>query len=468
MSAREFPRQAPPTSYCVATLCLATFVVMVDTTVVQVMVPDLVRFSGGNLDHALWAVNGFVLTYAALLITSGRLGGVRGARIVLLAGLLVFGLASLACGLASSSAQLVAARLAQGAGGALIVPQSLTIIATAFPKERRGVALGVISATMAVAAIIGPVGGGLIVNSWGWRWAFLVNVPICLAALVLTFLLVPETPTGPRRELDWPGVALATAGLATVTYSLIGRSEYAAVFAAAGALLLVLFVWWERRYKAPLIPGALFRRRAFSLAGWLACVQFLVLSGLMLVVSLHVRGPLGGSAIDTALAFLPMAVTAGIVSPLAGAITDRAGGRLVITGGLLAMGVGVAGFAILAAALSPLPLLALPLGLVGCGVGLVMAPSSVEAVSQLPPALVPVGSGVLNMSRQVAGLLGVAITGALLPTGPSAQAELLGGTTGGVALGLLASIALLAAASGLLLKARPARTDVLPATPLTS
>ncbi|MGW7483420.1 MFS transporter [Nonomuraea muscovyensis] len=466
MSAREFPRQAPPISGSVATLCLTAFVVMVDTTVVQVMVPDLVRVAGGNLDHALWAVNGFVLTYAALLITAGRLGGLRGPKVLLLAGLVVFALASLACGLSSSSAQLIAARLAQGVGGALIVPQSLTIIATVFPKERRGMALGVISATMALAAIIGPVGGGLVVNTWGWRWAFLVNVPICVVALVLTLLWVPDAPSGPRQALDWPGVALATAGLVAITYSLIGRSEFGSVFAVAGVLLLVLFVWWERRYKAPLMPTALFRRRSFSLAGWLACTQFLVLSGLMLVVSLHVRGPLGGSAIDTALAFLPMAVTAGLVSPLAGAITDRAGGRLVIIAGLLAMGVGVAGFAVLAAESASLALLALPLGVVGCGVGLVMAPASVEAVSELPPSLVPAASGVLNTGRQVAGLLGVAITGALLQTGTPGGAPT--GTPAGVALGLLAGIALVAAVSGLLLRTRPAQPEVLPVTSVTS
>ncbi|WP_433382035.1 MFS transporter [Streptosporangium sp. CA-115845] len=441
---------------------------MVDTTVVQVMVPDLVLVAEGNLDQALWAVNGFVLTYAALLITAGRLGGLRGPRTLLLAGLVVFAMASLACGLSSSVAQLIAARLAQGVGGALIVPQSLTIIATVFPKERRGVALGVISATMALAAIIGPVGGGLIVSTWGWRWVFLVNVPICVVAMALTLVWVPNAAVAPRQALDWPGVALATAGLAAITYSLIGRSEFGSVFAVAGALLLVLFVWWERRYEAPLMPTVLFRQRAFSIAGWLACVQFLVLSGLMLVVSLHVRGPLAGSVIDTALAFLPMAVMAGLVSPFAGAITDRVGGRLVIIAGQSAMGIGVAGFAVLAAEPAPLALLALPLGLVGCGVGLVMAPASAEAVNGLPPALVPAASGVLNTGRQVAGLLGVAITGALLQTGPSAGPGVLGGTPTTIALSLLAGIALVAAASGWLLRARPAQSEVLPATSGTS
>ncbi|MET8989406.1 MFS transporter [Nonomuraea wenchangensis] len=425
-----------------AVLCLAVFVVMVDSTIVQVMVPDLVAMAGGSLEQALWAVNGFVLVYASLLVTAGRLGGRYGPRALLLAGLALFGLASLACGLAAEPWQVIAARLAQGAGGALIVPQSLTIIANAFPRDRRGMALGVVSTTMALAAVVGPLGGGLIVSTWGWRWAFLANVPICAVAILLVRALVPVAPPYRSSALDLVGVALVIGALAALTYALIGTAGNPAAFAVGGILTLVLFAWWERRHTHPLTPPRLFRDRAFVLAGWLGCAQFLVLSGLMLVISLHVRNVLGGSALDTALAFLPMAIAAGILSPLAGAITDRTGGRTVLTSGMLAMAAGVAGFAALAVRPAPLLVLAIPLAVVGCGVGLVMAPASAEAVSTLPPDLVPVASGVLNTGRQVAALLGVAVAGGALRAGSM------------LALTLLAGVAVLAAASGLLLRSR--------------
>ncbi|WP_177240966.1 MFS transporter [Nonomuraea wenchangensis] len=425
-----------------AVLCLAVFVVMVDSTIVQVMVPDLVAMAGGSLEQALWAVNGFVLVYASLLVTAGRLGGRYGPRALLLAGLALFGLASLACGLAAEPWQVIAARLAQGAGGAMIVPQSLTIIANAFPRDRRGMALGVVSTTMALAAVVGPLGGGLIVSTWGWRWAFLANVPICAVAILLVRALVPVAPPYRSSALDLVGVALVIGALAALTYALIGTAGNPAAFAVGGILTLVLFAWWERRHTHPLTPPRLFRDRAFVLAGWLGCAQFLVLSGLMLVISLHVRNVLGGSALDTALAFLPMAIAAGILSPLAGAITDRTGGRTVLTSGMLAMAAGVAGFAALAVRPAPLLVLAIPLAVVGCGVGLVMAPASAEAVSTLPPDLVPVASGVLNTGRQVAALLGVAVAGGALRAGSM------------LALTLLAGVAVLAAASGLLLRSR--------------
>lgn len=442
MTAPEFPQNSLRMRGPLAVLCLAVFVVMVDSTIVQVMVPDLVAMAGGSLEQALWAVNGFVLVYASLLVTAGRLGGRYGPRALLLAGLALFGLASLACGLAAEPWQVIAARLAQGAGGALIVPQSLTIIANAFPRDRRGTALGVVSTTMALAAVVGPLGGGLIVSTWGWRWAFLANVPICAVAILLVRALVPVAPSYRSAALDLVGVALVIGALAALTYALIGTAGNPAAFAVGGILTLVLFAWWERRHTHPLTPPRLFRDRAFVLAGWLGCAQFLVLSGLMLVISLHVRNVLGGSALDTALAFLPMAIAAGILSPLAGAITDRTGGRAVLTSGMLAMAAGVAGFAALAVRPAPLLVLAIPLAVVGCGVGLVMAPASAEAVSTLPPDLVPVASGVLNTGRQVAALLGVAVAGGALRTGSM------------LALTLLAGVAVLAAASGLLLRSR--------------
>ncbi|WP_344856002.1 DHA2 family efflux MFS transporter permease subunit [Planomonospora alba] len=410
-------------------LCLTAFVVMVDTTIVQVMVPDLMRVLGADLGQVLWVVNGFILVYAALLITAGRAGGLLGPRVLLIAGLLLFAAASLACGLSSSPAQLIAARIAQGVGGAVIVPQSLTLVALMFPGNRRGAALGVVSATMALAAVVGPVGGGMIVTAWGWRWAFLVNVPLCVLALALALRYVPAVrPTG-RQRLDWGGVVLATAGLGVVTYGLVEGRRYGwgsitgpvtipLVF-AAGLVLLAAFVWWEHRCTAPVMPPGLFGYRSFTTAGGLACVQFVVMLGLMLIVTLHVQRIQGGSAIDAGLVLLPMAVMAGLLSPLAGWFTDRVGGARIIMGGFTVMSAGVVWFALLASPSVAVPALMPPSALVGAGVGLVMAPASTEAIRDLPQSLVPAASGLLNTGRQIAGLLGVAIVGAILQNGSS-------------------------------------------------
>ncbi len=495
MPAPSSPRQSSATVGAVATLCLTAFVVMVDTTIVQVMAPDLIDGLGADLNQVLWVVNGFVLVYAALLITAGRLGGVHGPRRLLLGGLVLFVAASLACGLADSPAQLIAARVVQGAGGAMIVPQSLTLVAMLFPEHRRGAALGVVSATMALAAVVGPVGGGLIVTGWGWRWAFLVNVPICVLALLLTLRYVPDVRAGRRQALDRGGVVLATAGLTAITYSLIEGPRHAwgtvagpvtiPMIFVLGLVLLAVFVWWERGHADPLMPLGLFAHRSFTVAGWLACVQFTVMLGLMLVVTLHVQGALGGTAIDTGLVYLPMAVAAGVLSPLAGWLTDRAGGWLIIMGGMMAMAAGVGWFALLAGRSATVLTLALPLALVGAGVGLVMAPASTEAIKGLPAALVPAASGVLNTGRQLAGMLGVALVGAIVqigspswpatPVGPGGQVRQAREAYTNAfaaaersALIVLAAIALLAAFGSLLIRRRSRPREVVGSTPMTT
>ncbi|GGK76571.1 putative drug resistance transporter, EmrB/QacA subfamily protein [Planomonospora parontospora] len=465
-----------------AALCLIAFVVMVDTTIIQVMVPDLMRGLGASLEQVLWVVNGFVLVYAALLITAGRAGGIVGPRPLLIAGLLLFGSASFACGLATSPEQLIIARVAQGIGGAMIVPQSLTLVALMFPENRRGAALGVVSATMALAAIVGPVGGGAIITAWGWRWAFLINVPICLLALAMALRYVPGMRPDHHQSLDWGGVALVTAGLGAITYGLVEGERYGWGTVAgpvtipsvltAGLLLLCAFAWWEHRHAAPVLPLGLFRYRSFVVAGWLACVQFVVMLGLMLVITLHVQRAQAGSAIDAGLILLPMAVMAGLLSPLAGWLTDRVGGGRIIMAGFAAMAAGVAWFALLISPSVPVLGLALPSALVGAGVGLVMAPASTEAVRGLPASLVPAASGVLNTGRQLAGLLGVTLVGVILQTGSAvretvasgrhegADAVLAGAFTAAArpALITLAAVALLAALACLLLRSRPSRS----------
>ncbi|MFF5218599.1 DHA2 family efflux MFS transporter permease subunit [Micromonospora sp. NPDC000442] len=403
----------------VLALCLATFVVMTDTTVVQVMLPTLMRELGAGLDQALWVVNAFVLAYGALLIPGARIGDMLGFRKVLVAGLLVFLVGSVLCGVVGSVPLLVASRCVQAVGGALLVPQTLGLITVAVPAHRRGTAFGMVGATMALAAIVGPVLGGLLVAELGWRSAFLVNVPLCLGALALVRRFVPERAPSRRHRLDLGGVVLIAASVGMITYALLTAGRYdtdaaVPVLFGAGLLLFAGFVRWEQHRREPLVPGALLRHRSFTVSAALAAAQFAVMFGMMLLVTLHLQGTLGSGPVRTGLVFLPMAVVSGVVSPLAGHLTDRWGGRRIITAGFVAFAVSLGWLAVVGDATAGALDFLGPLAIAGLAVGLVMAPVSTEAMRGLPEHLLGAGAGVLNTGRQLAGAVGVALVGGAL------------------------------------------------------
>lgn len=424
--AQSVPRSTPGAAGTVFALSLACFVVMIDSTVVQVMLPSLMDALDASLDEVLWVVNGFTLVYGTMLLPGARLGDMFGSRRLLVTGLLVFLAGSVLCGLAPSVLVLVAGRVVQAIGGAFLIPQTLSLLTVAVPEHRRGAAFGFVSASMALAAIVGPVLGGLLVSYGGWRSAFLVNIPTCALALVVVLRSVPSRSPRKAHELDLLGVALLMAGLGAVTYGLIAGNKHdwgtivgpitVSGLSAVGITLLAVLVWWERRRSEPLVSLELFRFKAFSLAIWLGILQFALMFGIMLIVTLKVQNSLGGTAFQTGLVFLPMALAAGVASPIAGHATDRWGGRPVITAGLLAMGGGVVWMALIAPIAVTGSSLLGPLAVVGLGVGLIMAPVSAEAVGGLPSELVNTGSGLLATSRQLASALGVAVVGAMLQT----------------------------------------------------
>lgn len=415
-------RPARKTAGSVFALCLAAFLVMIDSTVVQVMLPTLMDDLDAGLDRVLWVINGFTLVYGTLLLPGARLGDMVGPRRLFGVGLALFLAGSALCGLAQSVVVLVAGRIVQAVGGACLIPQTLGLITVVVPQRRRGMAFGFVSAAMALAAIVGPVLGGLLVSYVSWRSAFLVNIPLCLVAGALGLRYLPGGSPRTSHQLDLVGAVLAMAGLGVLSYGFIAGTRHSggsiglATLFGGGAVLLVLFVWWERARAEPLMSLDLFRFRSFALALWLGVLQFALMFGLMLIVTLNVQNVLGGSAFQTGLVFLPMAVCAGIASPLAGYCTDRWGGRAVITLGFLAIGAGVAWLALVASAAVTGTSFVGPLALAGLGVGLVMAPISVEAMSHLPAALVNTGTGLLTTGRQLASALGVAIVAAVLQT----------------------------------------------------
>src|SRR6267143_677199 len=257
------------------------FMILLDTTIVNVAIPAMSAGLNTTLDQILWVLNAYVLTYAVLLITAGRLGDLYGQRNLFAAGLAIFTVASALCGFALDANQLIAARVLQGVGGAILVPQTLAILTSLFPPDRRGAAFGIWAGVAGLATLAGPTVGGAIVTYIDWRWIFFVNVPIGIAALVATFAIVPDLRPGRRHGWDVVGIFLATAGLFGVVFGLIEGERFnwgeigsyvitIPEVIGVGAVLLILFVIWERVQAEPLVPLSLFEERNFAVSNWIA------------------------------------------------------------------------------------------------------------------------------------------------------------------------------------------------------
>src|SRR5712664_1826915 len=251
------------------------FMIMLDTTIVNVAIPAMSTGLNTTLDQILWVLNSYVLVYAVLLITAGRLGDLYGQRTLFAIGLLVFTIASALCGLSQNVGQLIAARIVQGVGGALLTPQTLAILTSIFPPERRGAAFGIWGGVAGLATIAGPTIGGALITYFDWPWIFFINVPIGIGAFIATYLIVPDLRPGRRQGWDLVGVALATAGLFGIVFGLIEGQRYnwGTVSAgitipeiiAAGVAVLALFfiIQWRRQDQEPLLPFAVFKDRNY-------------------------------------------------------------------------------------------------------------------------------------------------------------------------------------------------------------
>jgi len=406
-------------------LCLGSFVILLDSTIVNVAIPTMLVSLHASLDEILWVVNAFLLTFAVLLVTGGRLGDILGQRNLFAAGLGLFAVASALCGLSRDATQLIGARVLQGVAAAILAPQTLVIVSAIFPAQRRGAAIGILSGVTGLASVLGPTVGGLIVTSLDWRWIFFVNVPIGIAGIALSFLLVPDLRPGRRHRLDLVGVALATAGLLGVIFGLVEgqRYEWGAIAGswvtipeviATGVLLLGAFLVWERFQREPLLPLALFRNRTFSIMVWLNALLFFGLFGLVFTTSIDLQSVLGMSAVRSGLTTLPLTICLVAVGPFAGRLTDRIGSRSILLLGFLLFAAGTAGVALLESVTSTSVTFILPLALAGIGMGCVIAPVLTEAMREVPPVLAGAASGTLNTTRQIGSAIGAAVVGAVL------------------------------------------------------
>jgi EmrB/QacA subfamily drug resistance transporter len=421
------PREAERNPWLVlAVLCVGLFVTLLDTTIVNIAIPEMVDGLDASLDQVLWFINAYMIVFAAFQMLAGRLGDRYGPQRMYAVGLTLFTLASAACGLAQSPAQMMVTRVIQGLGAAIMMPQTLSLLAAVFPAERRGAAFGIWSAVAGLASVAGPTLGGLLVDDLGWRWIFYINVPLGVAAVLATFAWVPDIRLGRRARLDTPGVLLSTAGLFLISFALIEGQRYdwgtvweflsIPLMGAAGVLLLALFVLLQsrRQEQQPLLPFALFRIRTFTVSGVLGATLMFGSVGVLLPLTIYAQSVLGLSAVEAGLALAPAAVVSLFVAPLAGNLLAKFGGRALVLPGFVAFAGGIALMAVMVQPDSGRWVLLPGLVIFGVGMGLAFGPTSTLAVRNAPPALLGAASGLLTTIRQVGTVLGAAVIGAML------------------------------------------------------
>jgi EmrB/QacA subfamily drug resistance transporter len=399
-------------------VCLALFVAILDSTVVNIAIPTIVEDLGASLAEIEWVLNAYTLTFAALLITFGRLGDMYGRRRMFIVGLIVFGLGSAACGLAPTPQVLIAARVAQASGAAFMMPATLSLTAVSFPPEQRGLALGIWGAVSGVALAIGPTLGGLVTENLGWQYIFFINIPIIAVAIPFTLWAVRESRDERDHTLDWLGALLSIAVLVSFNYAMIegpGRGwddPLILGLLAASAVLLLVFVAWERRAKEPVLDLDLFRNRTFSAGNATGAVLMFGMMGVFFMVPLFLQTQLGFGAVRAGLALTPMSFAIMFAAPFSGRLSDRIGSKWLIFGGLLTAAASVWWLSYIALD-TTVAWLAAPFIVAGIGMGLVMAPMTSAVMASAPEAEEGSAAGILSTMRQVGAVMGIAILGAV-------------------------------------------------------
>ena len=403
------------------------FMILVDSTIVAVANPSIMTaLNIDSYDSIIWVTSAYLLAYAVPLLLSGRLGDRFGPKNLYIVGLAVFTLASLWCGLSGTIGMLIAARVVQGIGAALLTPQTLSTITRIFPPDRRGVALSMWGATAGVATLLGPLAGGVLVDHLGWSWIFFVNVPIGIIGIVFAVRLIPVLETHPHR-FDILGVLLSGAGLFLIVFGLQeGQTHDWApwIWAVIGGGLAVMaaFVYWQSvNTGEPLIPLAIFADRDFSLANaGIAVIGFSV-TAMILPVMFYAQSVCGLTPTRAALLTAPMAVATGALAPFVGRIVDRSHPRPIIGFGFSTLAVALLWLSVEMTASAPIWRLAVPLAVMGIGMAFIWAPLGATATRHLPARLAGAGSGVYNTTRQVGSVLGSASMAALMSSRVTAE-----------------------------------------------
>lgn len=402
------------------TMCFSLFMVMLDSTVVNLALPTIQNELGASISGLQWIVDAYVLFLASLLLTGGTLGDMFGRRKAFVGGLAVFTVGSMLCALSPSLSWLIAARSLQGVGAAIMMPTTLSVLTATFPDPReRAQAIGIWAGVSGLALAIGPLVGGTMVDTLGWQSIFWINVPVGVTAVVLALLFVRESAQREGRGLDLPGQALAIVGLAALTYAFIEANTYGwtstrivALFVTA-AVALTAFVVVERRSRTPMLQLSFFRNLTFTGANAVGLIVSFGFFGIVFFLSLFFQQIQGYSAAKAGVLTLPMTVAVTITAVVAGRIVGRVGARLPITIGLILTGFGLLSLTTVepSTPYSHIWFLLVPIGL---GNGLVMSPMTTAIMSTVPASRAGMASATSNTMRQVGSVFGIAVLGSIV------------------------------------------------------
>jgi EmrB/QacA subfamily drug resistance transporter len=420
--------------WTVAAAVLGSGAVFLESTVVTVALPSIGRDFELGMDGLQWVMNGYLLTLSALILLGGSLGDVYRRRVVFVAGLVGFAVASVACTVAPTLAFLVLCRLLQGAAGALLVPNSLAILDTVFAEEDRGAAIGQWAGWSAASTALGPLLGGWLVDAVSWRWVFASVAPFALGAAWLGWHKVPDVASGTRepRSVDYLGAVLVTLGLAGLTAALVSGPTvgftrgWILIAGLGGVVLLATFVVREGRVAEPLLPLKLFRSRQFTGANLATVLIYAALGGVFFFLILELQNGLGYGALKAGASLLPVNVLMLTLSPRAGRLSSRIGARLPMTVGAALAGVGLVLLARVHAGSDYLGTVLPGILVFGLGLATLVAPLTAAVLGAVPSDQAGIASGVNNAAARLAGLLATAVvplaaglSGSQAPRGPA-------------------------------------------------
>ncbi len=400
--------------WTLAIVSIGLFMVVLDNLVVSVALPSIHRDLGASIQSLEWTVNAYVLSYAVLLLTGAALGDRFGRRRMFMIGISLFTASSAAAALAPSIGLLIVFRATQGVGAAISTPLTLTLLAAAFPPERRGIAIGVWSAISGVAVALGPLVGGAVVQAASWQWIFWINVPIGVALVPLARMRLAES-YGPSRQLDLLGLALGSTGLFGLVFGLVRSqtvgwtSTEVIVSLAAGAVLVGAFVAHERRAQAPMLPMAFFAQRGFAVTNAVSLAMYFGMFGSIFFLSQYLQNVLGNSPLQAGVKLLVWTGATMVVSPLAGFFSERFGSRLFMAAGLALQAIALGWLASLTGVHQTYASMIGPFILGGSGMALVFAPAANAVLASVRSDQAGQASGATNAIRELGGVLGVSV-----------------------------------------------------------
>lgn len=405
-------------------MVIGFFMILVDTTIVSVATPAIRSALQTDYNTVIWVTSAYLLAYAVPLLITGRLGDRVGPKNVYLVGLALFTLASLWCAVTTTIEMLIVARVFQGLGASMMTPQTMAVITRTFPPESRGRAMALWGATAGVATLVGPVLGGVLVDSAGWEWIFFVNVPVGIIGFALAWRLVPRLETH-ARSFDWVGVVLSAAAMFLIVFGIQEGERYdwgqitgivsVPALIALGLVVGAIFLWWQSRVRRePLVPLQLFRERNFSVSNAAISMVSFSVTAMSFPFMLWAQTARGWSPTESGMLLIPMAVVTAAMAPIVGRWTDRVAPRL-----LASIGFGVSGGSILFMSQtvtpdSPVWLILIATALVGFGNAFLWSPLAATATRRLPMASAGAGSGVYNATRQIGAVLGSAAIAAAI------------------------------------------------------